>query len=177
MTELQRFLEVFQIPGIKLYGYDKNSQRFVYNRTRKLDFKNTRNDQCINVAIVNLNINNETVYHAVYLTDTESACGLRLCPKCKLGVYDTINHKEAYRKHVERCEGKKPDKELRVRKIETPYCPGIYNNKTYEYLRANDRQKEFKPTEYYICYDFETMERINDDADMKLYIDVPSRCN
>ncbi|KAA6312372.1 MAG: hypothetical protein EZS28_055936, partial [Streblomastix strix] len=41
-----------------------------------------------------------------------------------------------------------------------PFVPHIMQNKTYQYLLANGRQHEFKPTQYFITYDFETVPKI-----------------
>ncbi|KAA6403300.1 MAG: hypothetical protein EZS28_001172 [Streblomastix strix] len=46
-----------------------------------------------------------------------------------------------------------------LEKFARRFVPHILNNITYRYLFVNDREIEFKSTEYYITYDIETFEK------------------
>jgi hypothetical protein len=163
---VNEFMEFFDIPGIRTFIYDSSHKRCVFSKEYN---QNPDNNVFCNVAVVNLG---DGIHHAVYLKDVDAAIGLAVCPKCKK-VYDAKPNEPGkrtgkrsgrrtntnYQCHVDECTGEKTEKELRVRKREQVYCPGITNNKQYQYLRARGREAEFKSTNYYIVADVETVER------------------
>ncbi|KAA6363845.1 MAG: hypothetical protein EZS28_040628, partial [Streblomastix strix] len=66
------------------------------------------------------------------------------------------------KKHTDKCQKNNEQivKKVTLVKFARPFVPHILNNITYRYLFVNDREIEFKPTEYYITYDIETFEKI-----------------
>ncbi|KAA6365732.1 MAG: hypothetical protein EZS28_038741 [Streblomastix strix] len=72
------------------------------------------------------------------------------------------NYKRDYEKHIVKCEqrGGKLVKTIKLDQVQKPSVSHIVQNKTFEYLLAHGREKEFKPTQYYITYDLETVEKI-----------------
>ncbi|KAA6369953.1 MAG: hypothetical protein EZS28_034520, partial [Streblomastix strix] len=74
--------------------------------------------------------------------------------------------KENMAKHIDKCRLNKGQikKQVMLDNIQRPFVPHIMQNKTYRYLLANNRTSEFKPTQYFITYDFETYEqKVNTD--------------
>ena len=100
----------------------------------------------------------------MYLKDAEKLTGLLVCPKCKSYVVRGINNHVRFEHHVNKCDGKFK-KDYIAEHESLPYCPHILNNKVYEYCLAHNL--EFKPQQYYMTYDFETMEDIIDEASTK----------
>ncbi|WP_334089833.1 hypothetical protein, partial [Helicobacter typhlonius] len=95
------------------------------------------------------------ILHIMYIKDAEKLTGLLVCPKCKSYVVRGINNHKRFEQHVNKCDGKFK-KNFIVEKQSLPYCPHILSNSVYEYCLAHNLQ--FKPQEYYMTYDFETME-------------------
>ncbi|KAA6393629.1 MAG: hypothetical protein EZS28_010844 [Streblomastix strix] len=105
-----------------------------------------------------------TLIHAFYISNKETLTGLKFCSICKQKAFDPKEHRiiEHYEKHIKKCEINegKIVKEIKLEAVQRPFCPHIMQNKTYVYLLANNRENEFQPTQYYITYDFETVEKI-----------------
>ena len=97
------------------------------------------------------------VLHIMFLKDAEKLTGLLVCPKCKSYVVRGINNHKRFEKHVNKCDGKFK-KNYIAEKESLPYCPHILSNPVYEYCLAHNLQ--FKPQQYYMTYDFETMEQV-----------------
>ena len=98
------------------------------------------------------------VLHIMYIKDTEKLTGLLICPKCKSYVVSKHNANRM-NSHLKKCSGHF-QKQFVPMKEALPYCPHILNNPIYEYCLAYGI--EWKPTIYYMTYDFETMEeRVN----------------
>ncbi|KAA6396972.1 MAG: hypothetical protein EZS28_007506 [Streblomastix strix] len=85
---------------------------------------------------------------AFYISNKETLTGLRFCPFCKSRAFDPLHSQfeRDFEKHIKKCE-------IDEGKI-------IKENKTYKFLLANGGENEFKPTQYYITYDFETVEKV-----------------
>ncbi|KAA6371011.1 MAG: hypothetical protein EZS28_033462, partial [Streblomastix strix] len=105
-----------------------------------------------------------TLIHAFYISNKETLTGLKFCPFCKQKAFDPkdIHFVAQYEKHIKKCEinGGKIVKEIKLEAVQRPFCPHIMQNKFYQYLLANNRENEFKPTQYYMTYDFETVEKV-----------------
>ncbi|KAA6369383.1 MAG: hypothetical protein EZS28_035090, partial [Streblomastix strix] len=102
--------------------------------------------------------------HAFAIANKEALTGLKFCPFCQVKGFDTknSNYIRDYEKHIVKCEqrGGKLVKTIKLDQVQKPYVPHIVQNKTFAYLLAHGREKEFKPTQYYITYDLETVEKI-----------------
>jgi hypothetical protein len=81
--------------------------------------------------------------------------------------------KHAYNKHYKDCDGKVKDKQLQLLHDDKIINPYFTQNPVVKYLYCTDQIELFRPTEYYIVYDFETMEEIiEDDDEQNTHIDV-----
>ncbi|KAA6363177.1 MAG: hypothetical protein EZS28_041296 [Streblomastix strix] len=133
-------------------GYDQ-SRRFASQPVTTVD-----------ILIVQEEIGGKLAQHAFAVANKETLTGLKFCPFCKSKGFDTKcpHFLRDYEKHTKKCEqnGGKIVKTVQLDQIQKPFCPHITQNKTYQYLLAYGRQKEFKPTQYYITYDLETVEKI-----------------
>ncbi|KAA6377884.1 MAG: hypothetical protein EZS28_026589, partial [Streblomastix strix] len=120
--------------------------------------------QTVDILIVQEEIDGKLAQHAFAVANKEALTGLKFCPFCKSKGFDTKcpHFLRDYEKHTKKCEqnGGKIVKTVQLDQIAKPFCPHITQNKTYQYLLAHGRQKEFKPTQYYITYDLETVEKI-----------------
>ncbi|KAA6380309.1 MAG: hypothetical protein EZS28_024163 [Streblomastix strix] len=100
-------------------------------------------------------------FHILYISDTLALTGLAYCPICKLHavkVNDQYgNWDRDLRKHIEQCK-QNNGKQVKLSGNQIPFAPHITGNKTYEYFWSRQELHKFKPTKYYITYDFETME-------------------
>ena len=119
------------------------------------------------------------VIHIMYIKDVEKLTAIHICPKCHSYLHH--GHQNIYRfnDHVAHCYGKFKQlvssgyrqhqlphipKQFVPVKEALPYCPHILNNPEYEYCLAHDI--EWKPTIYYMTYDFETVEEnVNETID------------
>lgn len=95
----------------------------------------------------------------MYILDAEKLTNIMICPKCRSYAIRNENRhaKQRMEQHVEKCDGKFK-KNYIAEKVSFPYCPHILDNPVYEYCLANNL--EFKPQQFYMTYDFETMEQI-----------------
>lgn len=145
--------------NVSFHIIEYDSERKVYyisNEYMKEDAKHN-----LYVLLVPLS---DTETHALYVSDPEKLLNVKICPICNSFCIsfdrkncNTQRNLKRFQKHVDNCNGKL-QKTLKLDKESKPYVPHILNNKTFEFLLANDRIEEFKPTEYYMTYDFETME-------------------
>ena len=91
----------------------------------------------------------------MYIKDAESLTDIQICPKCHSYSHHGSSQIHRFNDHVKHCDGEFKRQFIPV-KEPLPYCPHILNNPVYEYCLAYDL--EWKPTIYYMTYDFETME-------------------
>ncbi|KAA6377517.1 MAG: hypothetical protein EZS28_026956 [Streblomastix strix] len=100
-------------------------------------------------------------FHFLYISDTLALTGLAYCPICKLHaikVNDINGHWERdLKRHIEQCK-QNNGKQVKLSGNQIPFTPHITGSKTYEYFWSRQELQNFKPTKYYITYDFETME-------------------
>jgi hypothetical protein len=80
--------------------------------------------------------------------------------------------KHEYSKHYRECDCKVKDKQLKVLIDDKIINPYFTQNPVVKYLYCTDQLDLFRPTEYYIVYDFEMMEEIiNKDDEQNTHID------
>ncbi|KAI5529585.1 hypothetical protein TVAGG3_0325310 [Trichomonas vaginalis G3] len=103
--------------------------------------------------------------HADRITDVEALTGYRVCPYCKEEVYSIRDDPERknqrrFLKHCEKCKENNGRliQDVQLQKTQQPYAPHITKQKIYQWLLAHNLQKYYKPTRYYITFDFETLE-------------------
>ena len=100
-------------------------------------------------------------FHIMTITDPEAITGIRICPYCRIHCHNTKNgHLDRFLKHVEECKenGGKKLREVKLPNTQKPYAPHIQKQPIYAFLLAHNLQNCFKPTQYYITFDFETLE-------------------
>jgi hypothetical protein len=117
---------------------------------------------CSTKAIFSLNVGllDLTKYqHAFWLENVDSACNCFACSKCQMSVFHNPNE---FKRHTRSCGGKIKDKELTVSRTEDIIDPYFTGDPNVKYLTCTDQMDKFKPTEYFIVYDFETMEELTD---------------
>jgi hypothetical protein len=108
--------------------------------------------------------------HAVWLKDSEKVSESYVCNKCQ---YHVFHLKHAYNKHYLECDDKVKDKQLQVLHDDKIINPYFIQNTIVKYLYCMNQIDLFRPTEYYILYDFETMEEIiEDDDEQNTHIDI-----
>jgi hypothetical protein len=71
-----------------------------------------------------------------------------------------FHNPNAFQHHIRSCGGKIKDKQLTVSRTEDIIDPYFTGDPNVKYLTCTDQMDKFKPTEYYIVYDFETMEEL-----------------
>ncbi|KAA6382150.1 MAG: hypothetical protein EZS28_022323, partial [Streblomastix strix] len=118
----------------------------------------------IDILVVESKYEGNKISHAFALANKQALTGLNFCPHCNSKAFDPKdkNYSRDYEKHTIKCEnnGGKIVKKVKLDYIQKPFVRHIMQNKTYQYLLANERQHEFKPTQYFITYDLETVPKI-----------------
>ena len=102
--------------------------------------------------------NNKTI-HIMYIKNPEALTRVMVCPKCRWFTLskDWSHSNQRMEKHIAKCDGKFR-KAFVAEKCSKPYCPHILGNPVYAYCLAYGLQ--FKPQQYHMTYDFETMEKL-----------------
>ena len=118
-----------------------------------------------------MNINKETKTHIMHIFNPERVTGVLICNKCRdYGVYTNETHpKRDIENHVEKCTGKF-EKKLKLDKIQKPYVPHLTKNPILIYLMENNRLNEWKPKEYYITFNCETVRELIEEKTSKTTI-------
>ncbi|KAA6372925.1 MAG: hypothetical protein EZS28_031548 [Streblomastix strix] len=118
----------------------------------------------IDILVVESEWEGNKISHAFAIANKQALTGLQFCPHCNSKAFDPKdkNYSRDYEKHIIKCEnnGGKIIKKVKLDYVQKPYCPHIMHNKTYQYLLANGRENEYKPTQYFITYDLETIPKI-----------------
>ncbi|KAA6388583.1 MAG: hypothetical protein EZS28_015890 [Streblomastix strix] len=149
-----------------IYFYDEDSK--AYYQGMKIIFMEydtlQLNEQFeISTADI-LIVQASNLQNAFAIANKEALTGLKFCPFCQENGFanKSSNYSRDYERHIVKCEqiGGKLVKAIKLNQIQKPYVPHIVQNKTYIYLLAHGREQEFKPTQYYITYDLETVEKI-----------------
>ncbi|KAA6380110.1 MAG: hypothetical protein EZS28_024364 [Streblomastix strix] len=118
----------------------------------------------IDILVVESEWEGNKISHAFAIANKQALTELKFCPHCNSKAFDLKdkNYSRDYEKHIIKCENNegKIVKKIKLDYIQKPFVPHIMQNKTYQYLLANGRQHEFKPTQYFITYDLETVPKI-----------------
>ncbi|KAI5502408.1 hypothetical protein TVAGG3_0886340 [Trichomonas vaginalis G3] len=103
--------------------------------------------------------------HADRITDVEALTGYKVCSFCKEEVYSIRDDPERknqrrFLKHCEKCKENNGRliQDVQLQNTQQPYAPHITKQKIYQWLLAHNLQEYYKPTRYYITFDFETLE-------------------
>ncbi|KAA6368309.1 MAG: hypothetical protein EZS28_036164, partial [Streblomastix strix] len=99
----------------------------------------------------------------MYISDVEALTGFRYCNICHKQTFriGDPHLQTSMRNHMKKCQQNngKIVKKVILERFAKPFVPHILSNKTYKYLLANNLVHLFKPTQYYITYDIETLEK------------------
>ena len=156
--EEQKFCDTFNV-NIRYYFTEPDEQR--YDVIGRIDTQNPdENTFLLNLLRIPLSKNK---FHVVLIKDVERLTNLYICPHCNEYVHDKIKDRKnigRFEKHKEVCEkhGGKMFKEVSLKNLQFPYAPHIQKQLIFEFLLANNLQEYFQPTQYYITYDFESLE-------------------
>ena len=97
--------------------------------------------------------------HIMFIKKIVELTGVLICPKCHSYCYNpkgTNRNKKRFDEHVKNCKGK-PEKRLKLENVSHPYCPHLWKT-PYAKLIVSKEEDYWKPTSYFMTYDFETME-------------------
>ena len=112
-------------------------------------------------------------FHDWMITDVEGTIGIKVCPDCKNYIYNTKLHhnRSRFEQHMKiyKENGGKLIRELSLDTAQIPYAP----QPDEKFLLMHNIIKYFKPTRYYIPYDFETLENtVNEEITERTTIDA-----
>ncbi|KAA6391739.1 MAG: hypothetical protein EZS28_012733 [Streblomastix strix] len=149
-----------------IYFYDEDSK--AYYQSQKIiymyDVILQLSEQPVISNVDILIVQSSNLQHAFAIANKEALKGLKFCPFCQLKGLDTksSNYSRDYERYIVKCEqrGGNLVKTIQLDQVQKPYCPHKVQNKTYAYLLAHGKEQEFKPMQYYIIYDLETVEKI-----------------
>ena len=164
--EQQRFCDKFKV---HLNFYYTEPYKELYQLIDEVKAK------CDNAKVMNLiriPLDNNR-FHVLLIKDVSKLSVLRICPHCREFVFDSKKDKfklDRFNQHMEECKkaNGKIIKDVRLKNVQLPYVPHLQNQKIYEFLYANKLEQHFKPTQYYLTYDFETLNYLRPD-DGKCY--------
>ncbi|KAA6396840.1 MAG: hypothetical protein EZS28_007629 [Streblomastix strix] len=163
-TDIQKIHEHLKL-SVNLFSYEQDDKTFHYFLSQSFPIPTSlsatellEGDDELNLLLIQSEEINGINIHTLLVTDKQRLTGLLFCPICKNHCFkqDTNTAKEMER-HIKKCKGKIV-KQVHLDDQQRPFIPHIMCNKTYRYLLAQGRQNEFKPTQYFITYDFETYE-------------------
>lgn len=136
---------------ININFYDYDAENKIYDISEQWFFNKDWNTYSA------LLISKNGIIHIMRITNPEALTSIMICPICKSYCHrKSSKHNKRFENHVKKCDGKFR-KEIVLDKVSKPYCPHILNNPTLEYCLAYKLQ--WKPTQYYATFDFETMEK------------------
>ncbi|KAA6370322.1 MAG: hypothetical protein EZS28_034151, partial [Streblomastix strix] len=165
--------------NVNIFYYDNDDkfyylgERKQYNKIKHIKTDDNTEEQeeepidellpTFNILLVSDTNDNQAIYHVFHVTNTDGLTRQKYCPHCYQQSFDPKDdhYKRDYEQHVSQCKinGGQIIKKVKLDEQPFPFIPHIQRNETYAYLLANNATQQFKPTHYYITYDFETVER------------------
>ncbi|KAA6396630.1 MAG: hypothetical protein EZS28_007842 [Streblomastix strix] len=148
-----------------IYYYD-NEHKNYYRGLQVMQQQDDQNEviKTIDILVVEFEWEGTKISHSFAIANKQALTGLKFYPHCNSKAFDPKdkNYSRDYEKHIIKCENNegKIVKQVKLDYIQKPFVPRIRQNKTYQYLLANGRYHEFKPTQYFITYDLETVPKI-----------------
>jgi hypothetical protein len=170
VEEIDRFMSFFET-GVNVFQFVEKYT--CYKKQYSYVCKPQKAMFILNISIINF----PKYQHAVWLKDSEKASECFVHNKCQ---YRVFHLKHAYSKHYRECDGKVKDKQLKVLTDDKIINPYFTQNPVVKYLYCTDQLDLFRPTQYYIVYDFETMEEIiskNDEQNTHIDIEDNNELN
>ncbi|KAA6368949.1 MAG: hypothetical protein EZS28_035524 [Streblomastix strix] len=164
--------------NVNIFYYDNDDKFYYLGERRQYNkiklIKTDDNDETeeeeqsellptFNILLVSDTHESQSIYHVFHVTNTDGLTRQKYCPHCYKQSFDPKDdhYERDYEQHVSQCKinGRQIIKKVKLDEQPFPYIPHIQRNETYAYLLANNATQQFKPTHYYITYDFETVER------------------
>ncbi|KAA6378037.1 MAG: hypothetical protein EZS28_026435, partial [Streblomastix strix] len=178
VDQLNKFI-IKKMINVNIFYYDNDDkfyylgERKQYNKIKNVNLDDTTEIQSevqtdellptFNILLVSDTNDNQAIYHVFYVTNTDGLTRQKYCPYCYQQSFDPKDDhfQRDYQQHVSQCKIHNGQiiKKVKLDEQPFPYVPHIQRNETYAYLLANNATQQFKPTQYYITYDFETVER------------------
>ncbi|KAA6371266.1 MAG: hypothetical protein EZS28_033208 [Streblomastix strix] len=175
---LNKFI-IKKMINVNIFYYDNDDkfyylgERKQYNKIKNIsieDYSELQQDEptvelhpTFNILLVSDTNENQAIYHVFNVTNTDGLTRQKYCPHCYQQSFDPEDDhfQRDYQQHVSQCKINNGQiiKKVKLDEQPFPYVPHIQRNETYAYLLANNATQQFKPTQYYITYDFETVER------------------
>ncbi|KAA6399201.1 MAG: hypothetical protein EZS28_005271 [Streblomastix strix] len=141
--------------NVHMYAYHSDPSDYELTQNYTVD----GSDMQFNILFINDGIN----AHIMYISDVEALTGFRYCNICHRQAFrigdknlqvQMRNHMKKYQKN-----NAKIVKKVILERFAKLFVPHILSNKTYKYLLAKSLIHLFQPTQYYITYDIETLEK------------------
>ncbi|KAA6356981.1 MAG: hypothetical protein EZS28_047492, partial [Streblomastix strix] len=154
VNDIDNFINKEQI-NVHMYTYESDPPHYELTQ----NYIVLGSDKQFNILFINDGIN----AHIMYISDVEALTGFRYCNICHKQAFriGDPNIQTSMRNHMKKCQknGGKIIKKVLLERFAKPFVPHILSNRTYKYLLANNLTHLFKPTQYYITYDIETLEK------------------
>ena len=101
-------------------------------------------------------------FHDWPILDLKCLTGVRVWPYCHVETFTPkLQHnKKRFEQHMRVCKENNGNiiREVSLNSVQLPYAPHITKQQIYQFLLIHCLTKYFKPSIYYITYDFETLE-------------------
>ncbi|KAA6400266.1 MAG: hypothetical protein EZS28_004212 [Streblomastix strix] len=154
VNDIDNFINKEQV-NIYMYTYSDSPPRYELLYNYAIDKK----EKQFNILFINEGTN----VHTMYISDVEVLTGFRYCNICHRQAFriKDPNLQVLMRNHMKKCQiyGGKIVKKVNLERFAKLFVPHILSKKTYKYLQANNLTHLFKPTQYQITYDIETLEK------------------
>ncbi|KAA6391148.1 MAG: hypothetical protein EZS28_013322 [Streblomastix strix] len=144
--------------NINCYEYDDKNVEVPYNLFTNYSIDN---QQAKNYNILLLN-DDDGNQHLMYIISVVRLLGIKICPICiNHAVFTKDPNNNSKRKmdtHMKECQKNNGliKKYVTLEKFPKLFISRITSNKTYRCLIAQNREAEYKPTQYYITFRFQT---------------------
>ncbi|KAA6389496.1 MAG: hypothetical protein EZS28_014976 [Streblomastix strix] len=141
------------------YHVDKQqASETVYDRA-KPEVTREFHSRDYNILLPN---NDDGNQHLMYIISVEKLLGIKICLICNNhAIFTKDPNNNSRRKmdtHIKECQQNNGQikKYITLEKFPKPFVPHITSNKTNRYLLAHNRESEYKATQYYIAFRFQT---------------------
>jgi hypothetical protein len=162
VSEINKFCELFELDGVRTYSVGERKDLADGKREYSYEFDEFYGDyeedgaSVLHLLLVDCNDRR----HPLFVSDPERLTGAKACPHCHTYIQKNVfkcEYQYKFSQHKSQCSG---PKERQVRLEESkPFAPVFQKQKLFSYLVARGIGHLFKPTQYYMCWDLETLEK------------------
>ncbi|KAA6359882.1 MAG: hypothetical protein EZS28_044591, partial [Streblomastix strix] len=145
--------------NINCYEFDDKNVEVPYKLFTNYHIDNQQASKDYNILFLNDDDGNQ---HLMYIISVDKLLGIKICPICNNHAIFTKdpnnNSKRKMDTHMKECQQNNGQikKYITLEKFPKPFVPHITSNKTFRYLLAHNRESEYKATQYYITFRFQT---------------------